>query len=93
MDADEMMLSSMSSLKMQLVPRVSVGNCCSNFHVLLNDFLIEGCGAASDNTFLCLQEYHDPLLKVCCGWHTDCMAQKKELREKRALLLDVGANP
>lgn len=80
--ADDAMLSSMSSFKSQLLPRVSVGNCCSNFHALLNDFLMEGCGAASDNTFLCLQEYdEDPLLKVCCGWHHDCKIKKQEYIE------------
>lgn len=78
-DADEVMLSAVSSLKAQLLPRVSIGNCCSNFHVMLNDFLSEGCGAASDNTFMCLQEYDDPLLHVCCGWHHECMEKKKAL--------------
>lgn len=75
--ASDAMLSSMSSFKAQLMPRVSVGNCCSNFHALLNDFLMEGCGAASENTFLCLQEYEDPLLRVCCGWHHDCKKEKE----------------
>jgi hypothetical protein len=79
--ADDAMLSSMSSFKSQLMPRLSIGNCCSNFHALLNDFLMEGCGAASDNSFFCLQEYEDPLLRVCCGWHHDCKAKKKEYIE------------
>ena len=87
-DPDANMLSSMSSLQMQLLPRVSIGNCCSNFHAMLNDFLLEGCGAASDNTFMCLQEYNDPLLRVCCGWHKDCKERKKqalaELESKKA---------
>ena len=77
-DPDANMLSSMSSLKAQLLPRLSIGNCCSNFHTLLNDFLLEGCGAASENTFTCLQEYNgDPLLRVCCSWHKECRASKK----------------
>jgi hypothetical protein len=88
MDADEVMLSAISSLQAQLVPRATVGNCCSNFHALLNDFLMEGCGAASENTYLCLQEYEeDPALRVCCGWHHDCkeakrMAIEEERRKK-----------
>jgi hypothetical protein len=73
------MLSAISSLKAQLLPRITIGNCCSNFHTLLNDFLSEGCGAASDNTFLCLQENEDPILRVCCGWHKKCIAEKKKL--------------
>jgi len=75
-DPDANMLSSMSSLKAQLLPRISIGNCCSNFHAMLNDFLLEGCGAASDNTFVCLQEYDDPLHRVCCGWHKECKARR-----------------
>lgn len=71
------MLSSMSSLKAQLMPRLSIGNCCSNFHAMLNDLLMEGCGAATENTFKCLQEYDDPILRVCCGWHKDCLAEKQ----------------
>ena len=82
------MLSAMSSLKAQLLPRVTIGNCCSNFHIMLNDFLSEGCGAASDNTFLCLQEYDDPLLRVCCGWHNDCKAKKKQFLVNLTLALD-----
>lgn len=78
-DADSIMLSAMSSLKAQLLPRITIGNCCSNFHTLLNDFLSEGCGAASDNKFLCLQEYEDPRLRVCCGWHKKCIADKQKL--------------
>ena len=79
-DPDANMLSSVSSLKLQLLSRVSIGNCCSNFHAMLNDFLSEGCGAASENTFVCLQEYDDPLLRVCCGWHKECLAQKNAYR-------------
>jgi hypothetical protein len=83
------MLSAVSSLMLQLYPRISIGNCCSNFHTLLNDFLSDGCGAASDNTFVCLQEYKDPRLRVCCGWFKDCKAgrqaeiKKLGLRDKR----------
>ncbi len=78
-DADAIMISALSSLKAQLLPRLSIGNCCSNFHILINDFLFEGCGAASSSTFHCIQETEDPLLMVCCGWHHDCHLRKKEL--------------
>jgi len=50
---------------------------------MLNDFLAEGCGAARENFFMCLQEYdHDPLLRVCCGWHKECRAKKELYREQ-----------
>lgn len=82
--ADEMLLGAMSSLKFQLLPGISIGNCCSNFHILLNDFLMEGCGAASDHTFLCLNNYaQDKALNVCCGWHSQCIKDRKQYMEKR----------
>jgi hypothetical protein len=80
-DLEAAMLSSISSLKLQLLPSLSIGNCCSNFHALLNDFLYEGCGAASENHFHCLQENKiedDPRLVVCCGWHGECKKKKQE---------------
>lgn len=83
-DPDANMLSSVSSLQAQLLARVSIGNCCSNFHAMLSDLLLEGCGAARENTFMCLQEYNDPLLRVCCGWHLDCIELKKKHRAELA---------
>ena len=80
--ADEAMLSSISSLKLQLHGRVTAGNCCSNFHILLGDLLMEGCGAAQENTFICLQENENPALQVCCGWHKDCQERKKAYFEE-----------
>ena len=88
--ADEAMISSMSSLQAQMKARVSIGNCCSNFHTLLSDYMMEGCGSASDSTFVCLQEHDDPINRVCCGWHNDCKEQKRkaiaalELKKKAA---------
>jgi hypothetical protein len=75
--ADEALLSAMSSLKLQLLARVTVGNCCSNFHVLLADFLAGGCGSANINAFHCLQEHDDPNFRVCCGWFKNCVEEKK----------------
>jgi hypothetical protein len=92
-DADTIMIAALSSLKAQLLPRVSIGNCCSNFHVLLNDFLSEGCGAAYQNTFRCIQEAQDPLLAICCGWHKECQMRKKQLRLKLLGNTSMAMNP
>ncbi len=78
---DDAMLDVMSTLKLQMLPRVTMGNCCSNFHVLLGDFLMEGCGAASENTFHCIQEHPDPRYLLCCSWHKDCPAQRQQRLE------------
>ena len=87
--ADEAMISSMSSLQAQMNARVTLGNCCSNYHVLLSDYLTEGCGSASENLFMCLQESENPYLRVCCGWSGDCKEKKAlaiaELENRTAL--------
>ena len=72
MTADQAMLSSISSFQAQLMARATVGNCCSHYHHLLNDALSEGCGAARDNLYMCLQESDNPMLRVCCAWHPNC---------------------
>jgi len=65
--ADDIMLSSMVALKMQfLATQKVVGNCCSNFHLLLFDLLNEQCGLSSKP--LCLQEHPNPNYRPCCQW-------------------------
>lgn len=78
--ADAAMLSAVSSLKVQLSTRVTVGNCCSNFHLLLADLLSEGCGAVPDSTFQCLQDHPDPEFRICCAWDKspECHARRNQ---------------
>jgi hypothetical protein len=66
--SDDIMLSSMIAIKLQLHSKFSIGNCCSNFHLVLFDLLREGCGSVADNEVMCLQEYPDPRYQLCCGW-------------------------
>lgn len=82
--ADDIMLSAVSSIQTQLMARFTVGNCCSNFHLLLFDFLRDGCGAARDNDAQCLQENKDPEFRVCCQWSkTDECIEKKKAKEEK----------
>jgi hypothetical protein len=80
-DADTLMMSVLSTLKTQLLPKVTVTNCCSGFHQLINDLLLEGCGWVEANTNKCLQDTDDQLLVPCCGYHVQCMERKKEILE------------
>jgi hypothetical protein len=65
-DADAIMISSLVSIRMQMYAGKKVyGNCCSNFHNLIFDFLLSGCGMAKEAT--CLQETKD-YKNVCCRW-------------------------
>jgi hypothetical protein len=66
--ADDVMMSAISSLKAQLATSVTLGNCCSNFHLLLKDLLEEGCGLSRTNHFQCLQEHDNPKYRICCAW-------------------------
>jgi hypothetical protein len=66
--ADEVMLSSVVALKMQLMAKTTVGNCCSGFHKLMAEFLSRGCGATNTNHFECLQENENPEFRSCCQY-------------------------
>jgi hypothetical protein len=76
---DEAMISAMSSLKAQLSTRVALGNCCSNFHLLMKDLFDIGCGAFDEqNSFQCLQDHKNPDFRVCCSWDQSeqCIARR-----------------
>jgi hypothetical protein len=77
---DAIMLSALSSLKLQLKSRVTLGNCCSNFHLLLKDLLSAGCGGSPENTFQCLQRHQNPAYRICCAWDksVECQARRVE---------------
>jgi hypothetical protein len=70
-DAYLVMLSTMAAMKMQLMPKYSVVNCCSSFHQVILDLLRSGCGAVKSPDFRCLQETDDPRFHVCCEWNRD----------------------
>jgi hypothetical protein len=76
---DEAMISAMSSLKAQLSTRIALGNCCSNFHLLMKDLFDMGCGAFDDkDSFQCLQDHKNPDFRVCCAWDKSeqCIARR-----------------
>jgi hypothetical protein len=79
---DEMMLSAISSLKIQLHARYTIGNCCSNFHLLMFDFLRDGCGASRNQLSECMQDNEDPEFRLCCQWTKtgECLAKKNQTR-------------
>jgi hypothetical protein len=76
----EAMLSAISSFQLQLTTRLTVGNCCSNFHLLLSDFLREGCGLIPNNQFHCLQDHPDPDFRLCCQWDksVECVSRRNQ---------------
>lgn len=78
-ETDEVILSAMSSLKVQLLPKLTLGNCCSSFHLMLKDILSEGCGAHPDHVFQCLQAHENPRYRTCCSWDKspECIARRE----------------
>jgi len=80
--ADEIMVSAFSSLKAQLATAITVGNCCSNFHLLLKDLLHAGCGTQENNIFQCLQDNPNPEHRLCCMWDKSerCVARRSEIQ-------------
>ena len=49
--ANDIMLSTLSSLQLQLyATHFTVGNCCSNFHLIIKDLLNIGCGVPLPTT-------------------------------------------
>ena len=79
MTIDNIMLSAISSLKLQLHAHYTIGNCGSNLHLLLFDFLKEGCGATQQQQIVqCLQDDEDPKFRLCCEWSKseECIAKK-----------------
>lgn len=83
---EDILISALTSLKMQFYAKYSVGNCCSNHHLLLFDFLTEGCGAGDfDHVAECMQDHEDKRFRICCGWtKTDeCLSR---MSPKEALL-------
>lgn len=84
-DADEVMLSMMSSLKAQMMARYSIGNCCSNFHRILFELIDGGCGAAYQSEPECLQTNENPEFRICCVWDNSEECKAKGVGERISL--------
>lgn len=98
--ADSIMLASIVSIKLQLQAKYVVGNCCSNFHTMLFDFVNAGCGAVPESRAMCLQEHPDPQFHICCGWTKteecdrirDAEAEERRKRESKEKKEASGSN-
>ena len=78
---EDIILSTLISLKMQFHAKYSVGNCCSNHHLLLFDFLSGGCGAGNtDHIANCMQDHNNEKFRICCGWTKteECLTRRMD---------------
>ena len=83
---EDILVSSLSSFKMQFYAKYNVGNCCSNFHILLFDFLSGGCGASgSGHVANCMQDHEDERYRICCPWSKldECKAKREKRKENK----------
>jgi len=83
--ADAIMISSLTAMKIQLRSNILVGNCCSNFHSMLFDFVRGGCGADPNIQYECLDRIEDDRFRICCGWTktTDCDRIRESFHKPR----------
>ena len=64
--ADDVMESTLVAMRLQFQTKFTIGNCCSNFHIMIFDLLQHGCGFS--DTQQCLQETANASYHVCCQW-------------------------
>ena len=66
--ADNIMISSLISLQMQLYPESLVINSCSNWHKVMASLFRNGCGLARDFYVESLQTNDNPEFRVRCNF-------------------------
>lgn len=64
--ADDITMSILSTIKLQMNAAHTIGNCCSNFHQLIFHFLRGDCVVEHDNKGLYLQHRNDTIYQLCC---------------------------
>jgi hypothetical protein len=85
-DPDTAMLAALITLKLQMVPRITIGNCCSGFHQLIHYFRNGGLGTLDTSPslptpiFRCLQEMENPHYRLCCWKKKSCLQQRATAR-------------
>ena len=65
---DDVMISSLISLQLQLYPESLVINSCSNWHKVIEALYVNGCGLARDFYLESLQNNDNKEFRVGCNW-------------------------
>ena len=66
--ADDVMISTLVALQMQMLPGTVVLNSCSNFHNVINSFYVSGCANVSRPYKVSLKRMDNPSLRMKCKW-------------------------
>ena len=64
--ANDIMASTLASMKMQMLAETVVSNSCSHFHKFLTGFHVAGCGMAKEPYSESLQSLDNPQLRMKC---------------------------
>jgi hypothetical protein len=75
-NADDIMVSSLTAIQIQLQASYIVANCCSNFHSLLRTLVNEGCGRDPRVKFDCLDQSENLKYRICCAWTHDSVCEQ-----------------
>ena len=85
---DDIMLSVLSSFKLQMNAASTIGNCCSNFHQVIFHLLRGGCGIEYENKGQCLQRRKELMYQLCCSRKKVC--ERKRLKRLQWELHNVN---
>jgi hypothetical protein len=85
---DDIMLSILSSFKLQMNAASTIGNCCSNFHQVIFHLLQGGCGIEYENKGQCLQRRKELMYQLCCSRKKVC--ERKRLKRLQWELHNVN---
>ena len=64
---DDVMLSSLTSIQMQMLSESTVINSCSNFHRMIQSLLLMGCSGSKNNYMETLLQNDNPAFRMRCG--------------------------
>ena len=64
---DDVMLSSLTSIQMQMLSESTVLNRCSNFHRMIQSLLLMGCSGSKNNYMETLLQNDNPAFRMKCG--------------------------
>jgi len=89
-EKDDITTSILSSFKLQMNARSTIGNCCSNFHQIIMQLLQGGCGVENDNKGQCLQSRNESMYQLCCSRRTNPRCVRDRLTGIRNQLKDIN---
>ena len=86
----DVLMSILSSFKLQMNAASTIGNCCSNFHQLIFHLLRGGCGVEYGNNGQCLQSRNETIYQLCCGMKASPQCPRDRMKRLQEEFNDVN---